>query len=135
MTGIRECLIIDDDQDDQEIFVMCVANVSDCINCTTANNGVNAIAMLNSHTDYTPDYIFVDVNMPKMNGIDCLRNLKKIARLQGTTIFMYSTTAEGNAFAESKKLGATDFIIKPTRTGELKEKLAAIFEIPSTVGA
>lgn len=130
---MRECLIIEDDLDDQEIFLMCLEKINMDINCTAMNDGVEAVSMLVSNTEYIPDYIFIDVNMPKMNGIDCLRILKNMQRLQYSKFFMYSTTSEKNTLNESKKLGVTDFIIKPPSTTELKEKLSKIFEIVSEI--
>jgi CheY-like chemotaxis protein len=122
-----ECLIIDDDPDDQEIFLMCLGKVNNEVNCLTKNNGVDAISMLMSNTTYVPDYIFIDVNMPKMNGIDCLRAIRNMQWLRESKIFMYSTTSEGSVLTESRKLGATDFIIKPSKTAELRERLSKIF--------
>jgi CheY-like chemotaxis protein len=122
------CLLIDDDQDDQEIFLMCIQNIDKNINCLTVNNGAEAIDMLMSNTTYTPAYIFLDVNMPKMNGVDCLKELKKIKRLEYTKIFMYSTTSEHWVSKECLKLGAEDFLIKPNKASELKKKLDSIFE-------
>jgi CheY-like chemotaxis protein len=122
-----ECLIIDDDPDDQEIFLMCVGKVNSEVNCLTMDNGVDAISMLMANKTYIPDYIFIDVNMPKMNGIDCLRAIKNMQWLKGAKIFMYSTTSEGSVLTQSKELGATDFIIKPSKTAELREKLSKIF--------
>lgn len=133
MQMMNECLIIDDDQDDQEIFLMCLEDVSKDISCTTRNNGVEALAMLTADSNYTPAYIFIDVNMPKMNGIECLKALKNIERLKNTKIFMYSTTSESSAFTRSRELGATDFIIKPSRTIDLKTKLSEIFEVEPAV--
>jgi len=129
----KECLIIDDDPDDQEIFIMCIKKISKHINCTTMNNGVDAVAMLKTDTAYTPQYIFIDVNMPKINGIECLRMIKNIDRLKYAKIYMYSTTSEGATVTESKRLGANDFLVKPSKTAELKEKLSEIFEIVSEI--
>jgi CheY-like chemotaxis protein len=133
MQPTKQCLIIDDDEDDQEIFLMCLKKVSSRINCVAVNDGVEAVSMLKTEKSFTPDYIFIDVNMPRMNGIDCLRILKNMERLKYAKIFMYSTTSEGSAVLESKKLGANDFIIKPSKTAELKEKLSKIFEIVSEI--
>jgi CheY-like chemotaxis protein len=135
MNEQRQCLIIDDDPDDQEIFLMCLRKISNKIDCLTANNGVEAITMLESNEEYIPDYIFLDVNMPKMNGIECLKHLKEIKRLKNTKIFMYSTTSENSIVKKSKKLGADDFIMKPSKTKELKEKLATIFSIVSEINS
>ncbi len=129
---MRECLLIDDDLDDQEIFKLCVEKVCQDVRFMGLTESVEAISMLRSNADYTPDYIFLDVNMPKMNGIQCLTALRQIERLNQCKIFMYSTTSEGSMVAKSKELGASDFIVKPSRTTELKEKLIKIFEIKET---
>jgi CheY-like chemotaxis protein len=128
----RECLLIDDDTDDQEIFKMCLRKISGNINFKAVNDGIEAISVL-SDADYTPDFIFLDVNMPKMNGIECLKMLKRMKRLRNTKMFMYSTTSEKKTVEESKREGAEDFIVKPPKTAQLKEKLAAIFRIVSEI--
>jgi CheY-like chemotaxis protein len=127
MKELRQCFIIDDDQDDQEIFLMCVSDINPNIDCRTASNGAEAVEMLESQKDYAPDYIFLDVNMPKMNGIECLGHLKKMDWLRNTKIFIYSTTSEKSVVEESKALGADDFIVKPTKMSVLKEALSGIF--------
>ena len=121
------CLIIDDDPDDQEIFLMCVREINKSIQCLTCNTGVDAISMLESELSYIPEYIFIDVNMPKMNGITCLGILKNVERLKNSKFFMYSTSADRSALEDSRKLGANDFIIKPVRKAELKGRLSRIF--------
>jgi CheY-like chemotaxis protein len=129
MQETRQCLIIDDDPDDQEIFLICLDQLNSNVHCTANSDSVDAITKLDANLAYTPDYIFVDMNMPKMNGIECLKKLRSIARLNNTQIYMYSTTADGRAVEESKLYGANDFIIKPVRTADLKEKLSAIFAV------
>jgi CheY-like chemotaxis protein len=130
MKRILSCLVIDDDEDDLEIFLLCVRQVSANIDCRTANNGHEALLMFESDKEYAPGYIFLDVNMPKMNGRECLISLKKIERLGDTKFFMYSTTADNTALALYKKLGATDFILKPSKTKDLKEILSNLFSLP-----
>jgi DNA-binding response OmpR family regulator len=127
------CLIIDDDPDDQEIFEMCVRNVKSDVDFLALSSGVDAVVLLRSDDKYVPDYIFLDVNMPKMNGIDCLRELKQIKRLEHTKIFIYSTTTDKKVAAHSKELGANDYIVKPASTTELKNKLHTIFSIVSGI--
>jgi len=133
MEETRKCLIIDDDEDDQEIFMMCLGTVNKNIGCVSAFNGQEAIDMLMSDAGFVPDYIFLDVNMPKMNGIECLRILRHIPNLGNTKIFMYSTTSEKSVLEESIKLGADDYIVKPSKTAELKERLGSIFKIVSGI--
>lgn len=127
MNRTKKCLIIDDDPDDQEIFQMCLLKVERDVDCWVANTAIEAIAMLRTDDNFTPDFIFLDLNMPKMNGIDCLKELKKIKRLELTKIFMYSTTSEREVVNESKRLGAHDFLVKPSSVSVLREKLHHIF--------
>jgi CheY-like chemotaxis protein len=133
MEELKQCLLIDDDLDDQEIFIMCIEKISNNIKCTTANDGVEGLALLNSKTDYIPDFIFLDVNMPKMNGIECLKHIRQMEHLRNTKIYMYSTTSESRVVKECTGLGATDFVAKPARSVELKEKLLKIFGIVSEI--
>lgn len=123
-----QCLLVDDDQDDQEIFLMTLETINKNIQCFTANDGAEALLMLKEKEDLIPDYIFLDVNMPKMNGIDCLRSIKDFWHLKNTKIFMYSTTSENLVMEKSKALGALDFIIKPASPSTLKKILSQIFE-------
>jgi len=122
-----QCLLVDDDLDDQEIFLMTLEKINKNIKCLTANNGVEALSLLTQNS-FVPDYIFLDVNMPKMNGIECLRNIKHLELLNNCKIFMYSTTSKTSVLEKSKKLGATDFIVKPASPALLKETLSNILK-------
>jgi len=121
-----KCLLVDDDLDDQEVFLMTIEKINKNIKCLTANNGVEALLLLTAPGSFVPDYIFLDVNMPKMNGIECLKNIKDIEHLSNCKVFMYSTTSETSVVEKSKKLGATDFIVKPVSPTVLKEILSGI---------
>lgn len=126
MEKVLQCLLVDDDLDDQEIFLMALEETNKNVKFFTASDGVEALFMLNEEQGLVPDYIFLDVNMSKMNGIECLINIKKIEYLKDVKVFMYSTTSENWVMEKSKELGALDFIIKPATHAVLKEILARI---------
>jgi CheY-like chemotaxis protein len=121
-----ECLLIDDDIDDQEVFLMCLEKVDDKIHCSFAENAIAAIEKLVDDA-YVPTHIFIDVNMPKMNGLECLKYLKKMPKLHDTRFYMYSTTGENNTVAEAEKLGAK-FLIKPAKPSDLIQNLRQVFK-------
>ena len=123
-----QCLLVDDDLDDQEVFLMTLEKINKNIKCLTANNGAEALSLLTTQTSFVPDYIFLDVNMPKMNGIECLKNIKDLSHLSDCKVFMYSTTSETSVLEKSKKLGATDFIVKPPSVATLKQTLSKILD-------
>ncbi len=118
--------LIDDDIDDQEIFRMAIQRVHPSITCTCVNNAVDALHQLRE-TAILPNCIFLDINMPRMNGIACLKALKQITRLDDVPVYMYSTAADPRILNESRELGATDFIIKPTGLPELVKILSQLF--------
>ncbi len=121
------CLLVDDDVDDQELFQMALGEVGKNISLVIANNGVEALNKLNEDPMYVPEFIFLDVNMPKMNGLQCLTKLKQLPHLSDAKIIMYSTSSDPKIINESKKLGATDYEIKPPSLSALIEKLSRIF--------
>lgn len=117
---------IDDDLDDQEIFLLVLREISDDISCVFANDGISALAIIKANNSFIPDWIFIDVNMPCMNGIKCLAEIKKIKHLKHVPVYMYSTSAETSVVEESKKTGATGFIQKHVNINDLKEELLKI---------
>lgn len=102
--------------------------IDNTIKCDVVDNGQDAVQRLSAEIDYTPDYIFVDVNMPKMNGIECLKQLKNISRLSSTQIIMFSTSEDSRIISQCKQLGAKDFVVKPASLDSLSLILSKIIK-------
>ena len=119
--------MIDDDVDDQELFQMALGEVGKDISLAIANSGVEALNKLSKDPLYVPEFIFLDVNMPKMNGLQCLSKLKELPHLSKVKVIMYSTSSDPRIINESKKLGATHYEVKPPSLSALIEKLSKIF--------
>ena len=113
-------LLIEDDIDDQEIFCMALQAVNDRIRCSIAQNGIDAVRRLKSETSFRPDHIFVDMNMPKMNGLECLKEIKQIEKLKDTRVIMYSTSDDQKMINLCRQWGADEFIVKPPSLESLK---------------
>lgn len=123
-----KCFLIDDDVDDQEIFFMALQQFDESITCDFANDGARAIDKL-SLVENVPDCIFIDVNMPRMNGIECLEILKKMDHLKEVPTCMFSTSADHTLVDRAKELGAVDFIVKPPDIFVLAEMLGKFFKL------
>jgi CheY-like chemotaxis protein len=123
------CFLIDDDLDDQEIFLMAMQQFDASIRCDFANDGLVAIEKLKADEVDVPDYIFIDMNMPRMNGIECLEEIKKMDHLKDVPICMFSTSADPTLVAKAEALGAIDFIVKPADITELSEMLGQVFKL------
>lgn len=118
--------VIDDDQDDQEIFTIAVEKVDRDITCTFANDGVHALERVHSDRSFQPECIFLDVNMPRMNGIECLEKLRTFDHLKHVPIYMCSTSSDSKIIQKIKDLGARDFIIKPSTIEEFATVLRVV---------
>ena len=80
----------------------------------TAFNGKEALSMLNdTHSPVMPDVILLDLNMPKMNGIEFLKSLRADKRFENIKVFVMTTSAEINDRALAEQLGISGYIIKP----------------------
>jgi DNA-binding NtrC family response regulator len=124
----RKFFLIDDDIDDQEIFLMALKAVNTDITCVTADDSIEGLKRLREDTSFIPDYIFIDVNIPKMNGMQCLPELKKIRHLKDVELIMFTTSSDPRNIDESKVLGASQFMIKPSSLKELIEVLRNIIK-------
>jgi CheY-like chemotaxis protein len=119
-------LYVDDDAEDKEFFVEALKEIDSSICCSTASNGLEALDYL-TRKEELPTCIFLDINMPLMDGKTCLAEIKKETRLIGIPVVMYSTTSDTNQIRECYKLGAFDFLIKPNTLQKLSEDLTSIF--------
>ena len=125
MTAKITCLLVDDDPDDQEIFGMAVQSVNSNVSCYFADDGIKALEMLKD-ASFRPDMIFVDLNMPRMNGKQCLAEIKKIDRLQNIPVYIYSTSSHTH-IRNAQDVTPTAYIVKPSTLPELTEILKGVF--------
>ena len=113
-------LLIDDDPDDKLLFHEALVSVQSQTCFNYFGNGRDAINWL-SKTEELPDYIFLDLNMPRMNGKETLEEIKKNPRLKPLPVIVYSTSNNEIDKQECKRLGAALYITKPYRLADLKE--------------
>lgn len=111
-------LLIDDDDDDQEIFLTAIEEVDCEVKCTALSDATEALQKLVSK-DLTPDLIFLDLNMPVMNGQQFLTEIKKTEGLKTIPVIIISTSTHTPTIKLTKDLGASEFITKPSKFDEL----------------
>ncbi|MGZ3900275.1 MAG: response regulator [Bacteroidia bacterium] len=112
MSGKTVLMIVDDDKDDRFFFEMAVKELGKGFECISAENGIDAIEKLQA-MEQLPDYIFLDLNMPLMNGRECLTELKKNQKLKCIPVIMYSTSSFSEDMDSVRKLGASYYLPKP----------------------
>jgi CheY-like chemotaxis protein len=118
--------IIDDDIEDQEIFIEAVKEVSGTIECSSSNSGEDALTQLERSSTGRPDLIFLDLNMPKLNGKQVLKEIKSSPGLRGIPVIMYSTSFAPRDIEEIKQIGAAHHLLKPSRFNDLCSALTNI---------
>lgn len=114
-------LNVDDDEEDIEIFCDAVREIDASIICLVAKSAEEALKILNSDLDL-PEYIFLDINMPKVDGNTCLAEIKKDRRLSKIPIIMYSTHTRRSDIETYKALNAS-FLVKQNSFYELVTEL------------
>jgi len=122
----RVVFIVDDDTDDREFFCEALHEIEADIQCICAGNGNEAIKMLNELHSPLPEYIFMDMNMPRLGGKETLGRIKENEKLSHIPVIIFSTTRHFEDAEAAKKLGAALFLTKPSSYTELKNNLQLI---------
>lgn len=123
MSRNRIYLIVDDDKDDQDLFTEAVHEIDKTIRCYSASDCEEALRFLKSGERRVPDLIFLDLNLPRINGKQCLIELKKDITLRDIPVIIYSTSSERSDIEETTQLGAVHFLTKPNKFAELCDAL------------
>ena len=122
-------LSVDDDPEDIEIFEEAVKETDSAARCLIAKNGKQAMEILQA--DLIPDFIFLDINMPVINGKSVLLEIRKDKKLENIPVVMYSTTMNSNEIEEYKNIGADHFLTKHNTFQDLCDQLARILSSES----
>ncbi|RAW02312.1 response regulator [Pseudochryseolinea flava] len=128
----RQFALADDDTDDAGLFAEALAEVDPKIQLCLAENGKVLLDKISTGRCEWPDIIFLDVNMPEMNGWTCLGELKKHATFSKIPVIMYSTSSHVRDRAAAARLGANFFYTKPDSFQQLKEFLRYLIDHPET---
>jgi CheY-like chemotaxis protein len=129
----KKLLIIDDDLEDQEIFMEALKEVDPQVVCYSATSGEDAFRKLENEMLLLPDLIFLDMNMPKLNGKQVLKELRKLKSLDGIPVIMYSTSFAPRDIEELRNLGAAHHLVKPSRFDHLCDALNHVLGVDWSV--
>lgn len=118
--------LIDDDVDDLEFFCEAVEKVDPSITCLTSSDSPSALRAFQAFDVPVPDLIFLDLNMPLVDGRKFLTELKKLRGYSQVPVIIYSTSSHSRDREETMKLGAAGFMTKPCSLTELTRELGTI---------
>lgn len=129
---MNRIMLIDDDPDDQLFFRDAVQTIRPGLDCELASTCQEAFRQLEKPPP--PDFIFMDLNMPVMNGFDCLAYLKNQNNYKDIPIIIFTTSKNPNDINRTKQLGARWFMTKPDDFNILCNKLNKVIQMDFTEG-
>ena len=106
-------LLADDDDDDRLFFKDAIEEIKVKTSVTMVNDGVELMEYLNKSEINLPNLLFLDLNMPRKGGMECLTEIRKNSKLKDLSIAIYSTSALENDIEETFIKGANTYIKKP----------------------
>ncbi|WP_163397808.1 response regulator [Flavobacterium fluviatile] len=121
----KNILQIDDDYDDCDFFLEALEQVSAAASYTAIHNPVQALQKLLSN-EIHPDVIFLDINMPVMNGMELLVEMNKKELVKNIPVIILSTSIPCDFENKFQHLGASGYYIKPNDFGTMKTILQNI---------
>jgi CheY-like chemotaxis protein len=121
----KRILLVDDDLDDRELFVEAFSFLEGSAEVETLEASEKLLHHL-ERAETLPDYIFLDLNMPRKSGKECLKEIQEDVRLKEIRVVIYSTSINPRDVAETYEDGAYCFIQKPNSFSELKKLIQKV---------
>ena len=130
MTDVTtQVLLADDDKDDREDFIEAFKGLKMNTEVQIVKNGSQLMEYLKDATHPLPHLLFLDLNMPKKSGLECLKEIKQIERLKNLTVVIFSTSTSQNDIEDTFLNGANIYIKKPAHLTVLKKILSHVLTL------
>ena len=120
---VRKILLVDDDEEEFYILKLALEMTQGHFKCFWANDLEQATQMLK---DLQPEFVFIDINMPRNDGISCLKKFKQLKPLNHTAFVMYSTYISAADHKEAIQLGASHCMQKADNIHVLLNQLMSL---------
>lgn len=122
-------LLADDEEDDRNFFIDAFKELKINVVVNVVNNGQELIDHLSQTHVSLPHVVFLDLNMPRKTGFECLNEIKSMDHLKDISIAIYSTSASEKDIEETFVRGANVYIKKPSSFSSLKKVLAQVIAL------
>ena len=114
-------LLADDDVDDCSFFEDALEDLPISATLTIVNDGVELMNFLSTKSGSLPGALFLDLNMPRKSGFECLSEIKSIELLKDLPVIIFSTSLNIEVVDLLYQKGAQDYIRKPGEYNKLKQ--------------
>lgn len=127
--SLRHIFLADDDQDDRQMFSDALSEVDRNIILTEAENGIELMSILQLPPNPLPDIVFLDLNMPKRGGLECLEEIRSKGDLKDLKVVMLTTSSNPDNIDTAYDLGASFYAVKPNTFNDLKKLISNVLTI------
>lgn len=125
-------LLADDDEDDCDFFKEALDELLLPTSLVTVNDGVQLMDFLSeSGAENLPDILFLDLNMPRKNGLECLTEIKQLEEFKNLPVIIFSTSLDRDIVDLVYGKGAVYYIQKPGEFSKLKKVIGSALNIAS----
>jgi CheY-like chemotaxis protein len=123
---ITNIILAEDDIDDQNIFQIALQEIDSSVQAQFVSNGRELLNLLENHK---PDLLFLDLDMPYKNGLECLIEIRNNPRLEEIPVIVFSSTTKPSNIQTAYEMGAHLFFIKPPIYTDYLSSIKAIFKL------
>ena len=122
-------LLADDDTDDCYFFKEALNESPLSTKYTAVHDGEQLMQLLTNDTYTLPHVLFLDLNMPRKNGFECLSEMKRNEKLKALPVIIYSTSYHNKIAEMLYQNGANYYISKPSEISQLKKAVQQIITL------
>ncbi|MDC7999370.1 response regulator [Gilvibacter sediminis] len=119
-------ILADDDEDDRMFFTDAFDELKIGTKVATFPDGIALMDYLNQSDAELPSILFLDLNMPRKNGKECLKEIRQNSRFNSVAVAIYSTSASEEDIEDTFVQGANVYIKKPSSFKKLKNVLSSV---------
>lgn len=114
MSSVKTLYLVDDDQDDRFFIRQAIQEAGAQVEIVEAENGLELLSLIRREEHSVASLILLDMNMPKMNGLETIAAIRSDPRTASTPIVMISTSSSPALIETAYRAGVDDFVTKPS---------------------
>lgn len=131
---IHKIILVDDDEDDRDLFAEAFENLKVQAELLLFESGQELLDRIDEIEGSIPTYIFLDLNMPYISGMEVLKRLRKTLGLEHFFVTIYSTSSSESDINSAYRNGANGYLMKPSSFNQLKALIARTLTVGSEIG-